>query len=53
MKDVKQKISQNHLIVTKADKGKTPVILQKESYINKIEELITQNNYKITKRHKK
>jgi hypothetical protein len=33
------------LIVTKADKGNTLVILRKEDYAKKIEEFIMQNNF--------
>jgi hypothetical protein len=39
------KINQNQLIVTKADKDSTLVILHKDDYNNKIEEFITNNNY--------
>jgi hypothetical protein len=42
---IKQKINQNQLVVTKADKGKTLVMLHKDDYNNKIEEFITNNNY--------
>jgi hypothetical protein len=40
-----KKEEQNQLIVTKADKGNTLVILHKEDYNNKVEELITNNYY--------
>jgi hypothetical protein len=45
MKSIKHKIDINSLIVTKADKGNTTVIIKKEEYNNKIEEFITQNQF--------
>jgi hypothetical protein len=45
MNNIKKKINQNQLIVTKANKGNTLVILRKVEYNNKIEEFITQNNF--------
>jgi hypothetical protein len=45
IKDIKKKIEQNQLIVTKADKGNSLVILHKEDYNNKVEEFITNNSY--------
>jgi hypothetical protein len=33
---------------TKADKGNTLVILYQDDYNNKIEEFITNNNFKVT-----
>jgi hypothetical protein len=39
------KINPNQLIVTKADKANTLIILHKNDYNNKIEELITNNDY--------
>jgi hypothetical protein len=45
IKNLKQKINQNQLIVTKADKGNTLVILHRDDYNNKIEEFITKNNF--------
>jgi hypothetical protein len=35
----------NQLIVTKADKGNTLVILQARDYNHKVNEFITMNNY--------
>jgi riboflavin synthase len=40
-----KKINKNQLIVTKAGKGNTLVILHKDNYNNKIKEFITNNNY--------
>jgi hypothetical protein len=45
MKNMKKKIEQNQLIMTKADKSSTLVILHKEDYNNKVEGFITNNNY--------
>jgi hypothetical protein len=41
----KKKINQNELIVTKADKSNTLVILHKEDYKNKILEFVNQNDF--------
>ncbi len=43
---VQQKIKQNNLKQTKADKRTTTVILHKNEYITKAETYIMQNNYK-------
>jgi hypothetical protein len=43
-KNIRQKIENNHLIVTKADKGNILVIMYKEKYMKKIDEFIIANN---------
>jgi hypothetical protein len=45
MINIKKKIEQNQLIVTKAGKGKILVIIHKEGYDSKVEKVITNNNY--------
>jgi hypothetical protein len=39
------KLVQNNLIITKADKGDTLVIIQKDDYYQKIDEFITENQF--------
>uniref|UniRef100_A0A8D9BBF2 Nicotine oxidoreductase n=1 Tax=Cacopsylla melanoneura TaxID=428564 RepID=A0A8D9BBF2_9HEMI len=43
---LKRKIDENDLILTKADKGYTTIVMKKEEYNCKIEEFISENNYK-------
>jgi hypothetical protein len=38
-------LEQNNLIVTKADKGNTLLIVQQDEYNKKVDEFITQNNF--------
>jgi hypothetical protein len=38
-------IEQNQLVITKADKGNTLVIIHKDEYHNKIQEFINNNNF--------
>jgi hypothetical protein len=45
MKNIKQKIENNHLIVRKADKGNTLVIMYKDKYNKKIDEFIIANYF--------
>jgi hypothetical protein len=45
IKSLNHKINQNQLIITKADKGNTLVILREDDYNNKIEEFITKNYF--------
>ena len=45
MKRILHKIQHNQLVVTKADKGNTLVILHKEEYNKKIEEFLSTNNF--------
>jgi hypothetical protein len=42
---IRRKIDINKLIITKADKGKTLVILTKEEYNHKIKNFIQNNHY--------
>jgi hypothetical protein len=42
---IKKKITDNKLIITKADKGNTLVILQKDVYNEKVKEFMIQNNF--------
>jgi hypothetical protein len=56
MKSIKQKIENNHLIITKADKGNTLIITYKDEYMKKIDEFKIANNFEklpndITNRH--
>jgi hypothetical protein len=43
---IRKKIDINKSIITKADKGKTLVILTKEEYNQKIKNFIQNNHYK-------
>jgi hypothetical protein len=45
IKSLWHKINQNQLIITKTDEGNTLVILHKNDNNNKIEEIITKNNF--------
>jgi hypothetical protein len=45
LKTLRHKINQNQLIITKADKGNTLVILYKDDYNKKIKEFIEKNNF--------
>jgi hypothetical protein len=42
---MKQKLASNQLIVAKADKGNTLIIMKVEEYNNKIEDFINNNNF--------
>jgi len=44
-KKLNQKIKDNNLILTKADKGNTTVIMNKNEYINKVEKFVNENGY--------
>jgi hypothetical protein len=43
--NIKEKIKSNLLVIVKADKGNTLVILQEDDYNHKVKEFITQNKY--------
>ena len=43
--DLQKKIRQNNLILTKADKGNTVVLMDKEEYTQKVESYIAANGY--------
>jgi hypothetical protein len=45
IKDIKRKIQQDQLIITRADKGNMLIIMHKEDYNNKIEEFIMKNDF--------
>jgi hypothetical protein len=45
LKSIKQKIKQNQLIVRKADKGNTLVIIHEDEYYLKIDNFITHNHF--------
>lgn len=47
LKKLKKKLQQNNTIITRADKGNTVILMDKNQYISKIQEFITKN--KITK----
>lgn len=47
LKKIKEKIKDNNLIISKADKGNTVVIMNKTDYITKTEEFINNNNVTI------
>jgi PHD/YefM family antitoxin component YafN of YafNO toxin-antitoxin module len=46
--NVKRKIHSNKLTITKANKGKTLVIITEEEYKQKIMEFIQDNNFTLT-----
>jgi predicted nucleic acid-binding Zn-ribbon protein len=45
IKNIKQKLENNNLTLTQADKGKTIVILQKQTYEQYIQEFLNRNNF--------
>ena len=45
IKSIKNKCTDNNLIICKADKGNTITILNKTDYIDKVDEFITENNF--------
>lgn len=45
LKQIRTKLTQNNLIITKADKGKTIVIMHKDSYTQKIEDFLKENHF--------
>jgi hypothetical protein len=45
MREIKEKITTNELIVTRADKGKTLVILTQEEYKQKVNTFIQDNQF--------
>jgi hypothetical protein len=45
IRDLKQKLEENNLMVTKADKGNTLIIMSKDEYHLKIQDFITQNTF--------
>jgi hypothetical protein len=52
IKNLHDKLEQNNLIIAKADKGNTLIIIQKDVYHQKINDFITKNNFtKISNNH--
>ncbi|KAK5647062.1 hypothetical protein RI129_005526 [Pyrocoelia pectoralis] len=49
LKGLKAKIRKADLVVTKADKGNTIVILEKDNYVKKVQEFLDANGYIIKK----
>jgi hypothetical protein len=45
IKNIKDKIKEHNLIITKADKGKSIIIMEQHEYTQHIEEFIKENNY--------
>ena len=45
MKELQNKIKQNHLILTKADKGNIIVVMDKDDHTKKVESYIMENGY--------
>jgi len=45
IKNIKNKIKEHNLIITKADKGKSIIIMEQHEYTQHIEEFIKENNY--------
>jgi hypothetical protein len=45
IKNIKQKLTNNHSRIAKADKGNTLIILKKADYINKLDSFISNNNF--------
>lgn len=50
MKQIVTKLKQNNLIITKADKGNTIVIIHRDEYIHKVETFLEDNQF--TQLHK-
>jgi hypothetical protein len=50
VKQIHTKLSQNNLLITKADKGKTIVIINKDTYTQKIKDFLRENQF--TQLHK-
>ena len=46
IKSIHKKLNQHNAMITKADKGKTTVIINKEEYNNKVMEFLLENNFK-------
>jgi hypothetical protein len=44
-KTLSQKITENNLIVSKADKGNTVVVMERSNYIHKVEEIIHNDDF--------
>lgn len=54
IKNIKKKLTQNNLTVTKSNKENTLVIIHQDDYNQKINEFITNNNFtNVTKDHTK
>jgi hypothetical protein len=58
IRHIRNKLMENELIITKADKGKTIVILTKEDYTQKVNNFIQENQFTLlnndpTKNHRK
>jgi hypothetical protein len=49
IKKLKEKVKRNNLIITRADKGNTMIIMGKTEYISKTEEFIEQGPYETVK----
>jgi hypothetical protein len=49
LKSINSKVKNNDLVITKADKGGTTVILERNEYIVKVEDFIKKNNFESTK----
>jgi hypothetical protein len=45
IRNIKKKLNDKQLFITKADKGNTIVILHKETYNNKVIKFLSQNNF--------
>jgi hypothetical protein len=51
IRNIKEKIEEHNLIITRADKGKTIVIMEQQEYIQHIQEFINENNYTLMQRN--
>jgi hypothetical protein len=49
MKELKEKLKKYNLIVTRADKGRTVVIMEQAQYDNKVTESMQGNRIRVTK----
>ncbi|CAG9763496.1 unnamed protein product [Ceutorhynchus assimilis] len=47
IKSIKKKISEGHLVLTKADKGSSVVVLHKKDYDEKVLKFVRENNFEI------
>ncbi|KAI5631461.1 reverse transcriptase (RNA-dependent DNA polymerase) domain-containing protein [Phthorimaea operculella] len=50
IKNIKNKIKENNLIVTKADKGNTVIITTKEEYTNKVDDFLKSGQFQVLKK---
>lgn len=45
IESISQKVKDNYLVITKADKGNCVVVLNKLDYVTKVETFLNENNF--------